>query len=118
MEIIIAIIGVLGTTLSGVLTFIFTKKKYRAEVDDTVIQNMQKSLDFYKQLSDDNKERLEDVLQKNRQLEAEVADLRKIVLGMVTQICTDIMCQHRQIDQAACKYYETLRNSETLNPEE
>jgi capsular polysaccharide biosynthesis protein len=40
MEIIIAIIGVLGTTLSGVLTFIFTKKKYRAEVDDTVIQNM------------------------------------------------------------------------------
>lgn len=113
-ELLIALIGVAGTIISSVLTFIFTKKKYHAEVDDNIIQNMQKSLDFYKQLSDDNKDRLEDVLQKNRQLEAEIADLRKIVLGMVTQICTDIMCQHRQIDQAACKYYETLRNNEKL----
>lgn len=112
-ELLIALIGVAGTILSSVLTFIFTKKKYHAEVDDNIIQNMQKSLDFYKKLSDDNSKRLEDVLQRNRQLEAEVADLRKIVLGMVTQICTDIMCQHRQIDQSACKYYEALRNSET-----
>ena len=41
------------------------KKKYYSEVDSTVIDNMKESLDFYKQLSDDNRDRLKEVLNKN-----------------------------------------------------
>jgi hypothetical protein len=41
------------------------KRKYNSEVDNNVISNMKASLDFYKQLSDDNKERLSEVLKKN-----------------------------------------------------
>lgn len=36
-EIIIALIGVLSTIVSSAATFIFTKRKYNAEVDASVI---------------------------------------------------------------------------------
>ena len=66
---------------------------------------MKESLEFYKKLSDDNRARLDDVLERNKKLEDEVDDLRKIVFGMFSQICTDIMCQSRKIDVNQCPYY-------------
>ena len=38
---------------------------------------MQESLDFYMKLSDDNKERLEEVLKRNDELESELDTLKK-----------------------------------------
>ena len=57
-------------------TWFFTKRKYNAEVDNNLISNMQDSLEFYKSLADDNKSRLEEVLQENAELRKERADLR------------------------------------------
>lgn len=57
-------------------TWFFTKRKYNAEVDNNLISNMQDSLEFYKSLADDNKSRLEAVLQENAELRKEIADLR------------------------------------------
>ena len=37
---------------------------------------MKESLDFYKQLSDDNRSRLEEVLKRNDELENDVKNLR------------------------------------------
>jgi len=66
MEIIILIItNILAPIITGFATWLMAKKKYYSEVDSTVIANMKESLDFYKQLSDDNKERLAEVLIKN-----------------------------------------------------
>ena len=56
---------------------VFHKKKYNTEVDSNLINNMQESLDFYMKLSDDNKERLEEVLKRNEQLESELDALKK-----------------------------------------
>ena len=53
------IIGLFTTIVSGWTSWIFARKKYNSEVDSQVITNMKESLDFYKQLSDDNKERLD-----------------------------------------------------------
>ena len=78
-EIVIAIIGVISTVISSIVTWFISKRKYNAEVDNTVIDSMQKSLEFYKQLSDDNKERLDSLLKKNDQLEDEVAELRQLL---------------------------------------
>ena len=70
MEIIILIItNILAPVITGFATWLMAKKKYYSEVDSTVIANMKESLDFYKQLSDDNRERLKEVLDKNEQLE-------------------------------------------------
>ena len=87
METWIAILGGLITTfLSGFTSWFFTKKKYNAEVDNNLINNMQESLEFYKALADDNKRRLEEVLLENSDLRKEVADLREQVLKLTSAL--------------------------------
>jgi len=95
-EIIIALVGVLSTVVSSFVTFLVTKKKYYAEVDGNLIQNMRDSLAFYQKLSDDNKERLEQALQRSQQLEDEVRELRSQVTQLTISICTDLSCQLRK----------------------
>ena len=69
-------IGLITTLVSGWVSWFFTRKKYNTEVDNNLINNMQESLDFYMKLSDDNKERLEEVLKRNEQLESELDTLK------------------------------------------
>ena len=83
----IAIIGgVITTFLSGFSSWFFTKKKYNAEVDNNLISNMQESLEFYKSLADDNKQRLEEVLAENADLRKEVAELREQVSKLTSAL--------------------------------
>lgn len=69
------IIGLCTTIISGWTSWLFARKKYNSEVDSQVIANMKESLDFYKQLSDDNKERLDQVLTQNKEILAQNAEL-------------------------------------------
>lgn len=91
-------IGVISTIASGWTSWFFARKKYNSEVDNNLIRNMQESLDFYKKLSDDNKERLEDVLKRNEELEREVKKLNERLLNIMTTICVDLSCQVRKRD--------------------
>ena len=91
-------VGVLTSAASSFITWILAKKKYNAEVDNNIIQNMQQSLEFYKSLSDDNKERLTEVLEKNQKLEEDVSELRKQMLNLTMKICLDLSCKHRIIE--------------------
>ena len=95
-EIIIALIGIFSTVLSSWTTWFFTRKKYNSEVDQNLIQNMKESLDFYRQLSDDNKSRLEEVLKRNDELENDVKNLRNQMFNLMSQICFDLSCKLRQ----------------------
>ena len=95
-EIIIALIGIFSTILSSWTTWFFTRKKYNSEVDQNLIQNMKESLDFYKQLSDDNRARLEEVLKRNDELENDVKNLRNQMFNLMSQICFDLSCKLRQ----------------------
>lgn len=81
-ETTIATITSITTIISPVISWFLAKKKYSAEVDDRVIANMRESLDFYKRLSDDNKQRLDDVLLRNAKLEQEIAELRQQVMRL------------------------------------
>ena len=92
---ITGLIGFMSTIISGWVTWFFTRKKYNAEVDQTLVQNMKESLDFYRQLSDDNKSRLEEVLKRNDELEQEVKKLRDQVFIIMNQICLNSQCQIR-----------------------
>ena len=96
-------VGLLSTIVSSWITWFITRKKYYSEVDSTIISNMKESLDFYRQLSDDNKQRLEEVLKRNdeleerdKRLEEEVRELRKQVFNMMNSICLDLSCQLRK----------------------
>lgn len=94
-EIVIAVIGV----VSNLVTYVLTKRKYNAEVDSSVIGNLKESLDFYKKLSDDNKQRLDEILKRNDQLEDEVRDLRKQVLSLMGSICYNATCENRRLHE-------------------
>ena len=89
-------VGIITTVISGWTSWFFARRKYNSEVDNNIIENMQQSLEFYKKLSDDNKNRLDEVLKRNAELEQEIKDLRKQMFSLVNSICTDITCQLRK----------------------
>lgn len=96
-------VGVVSSIISAWTSWFFARKKYDSEVDNNLIKNMQESLDFYRQLSDDNKARLEEVLKRNAELEKrderledEVRQLRNQVMTLMSQICMDLSCKIRQ----------------------
>ena len=96
MEITVLIItNILAPIITGFASWLMAKKKYYSEVDSTVIANMKESLEFYKQLSDDNRERLAEVLKKNDFLEKEISDLRGQMLSLTLNICMDLTCKNR-----------------------
>ena len=96
--IITGIIGLITTVLSGWTSWFYTRKKYNSEVDNNLILNMKNSLDFYEKLSNDNKVRLEEVLQRNNELEKELKELKKQMFNLMASICTDLTCQVRKRD--------------------
>lgn len=120
-------VGIVSSIISGWASWIFARKKYNSEVDGNLIENMQKSLEFYKNLSDDNEQRLdkvlednvalrqtvEELLRENKQLKREIDTLKDQVIKITTTICTDLSCQIRSKD------YSTLNmiNDEEAKPE-
>ena len=93
---ITASVGIVTSFASGFTAWFFARKKYNSEVDNNLINNMKESLDFYKKLSDDNKERLNEVLKRNENLGEEVKELRQQVMTLMASICTDLSCQIRK----------------------
>lgn len=89
-------VGIITTVISGWTSWFFARRKYNSEVDNNIIENMQQSLEFYKKLSDDNKNRLDEVLKRNAELEQEIRDLRKQMFSLMNSICTDLTCQLRK----------------------
>lgn len=89
-------VGIITTVISGWTSWFFARRKYNSEVDNNLIENMQQSLEFYKKLSDDNKNRLDEVLKRNAELKQEISDLRKQMFSLMNSICTDLTCQLRK----------------------
>jgi hypothetical protein len=93
--IVTGIVGLITTITSGWVSWLFAKKKYNAEVDSNVIENMKQSLEFYTKLSDDNKARLDEALKRNETLEREISQLRQQMFELMNNICYDVTCELR-----------------------
>lgn len=108
-------VGLLTSIISSWTTWFFARRKYNSEVDLNLVEKMEKSLEFYKSLSDDNKNRLEEITERNNELEKEVQELRKQVLNLTMNICMDLTCSHR-IRKTTRKYGKNKdRFDETSN---
>lgn len=94
--IITGVIGIITTIVGSWASWFFARKKYDSEVDSNLINNMKESLEFYEKLSSDNRERLEEVLKRNSELEQEIDELRKQIFNLMSSICTDFTCQLRK----------------------
>lgn len=112
-EILIAAISsAITSSIASFITWLLAKKKYNAEVDNKVIQNMQDALKFYKELCDDNQKRLEELAKDNEglkaknaelekrddKLEEEVREMRRKLDIMMEKMCYDLACKIRQKD--------------------
>ena len=56
---------------------------------------MDDSLEFYKKLSDDNRARLKELMERNKALEERVQELSDRVLTLTMNICLDLTCSRR-----------------------
>lgn len=111
--IITGCLGILSSLITGWATWFFTRKKYNSEVDNNLIQNMQNSLEFYKKLSDDNRERLQEVLKRNDSLEQEIRDLRQQMFNIMGSLCIDFTCQLRKKDMSLFTNYKRQADETT-----
>ena len=108
-------IGLISSIITGWASWFITRKKYNAEVDQTLVQNMKSSLDFYKQLSDDNRERLQEVLKRNDELEEEIKKLRDQMFSIMSQICLSVQCPARVVNRTL--YNENIKNMKDIKSE-
>ena len=92
---ITAIIGTLSTIMSAYLSHIITKRRYNAEVDNQQIRNMSDALIFYKDLCDDNKERLNVLSLTIKEQEEQIKQIQLDMLKLRTQICMTPNCKLR-----------------------
>lgn len=109
-------VGLITSIVSSWATWFFARKKYNTEVDLNLVEKMEKSLEFYRSLSDDNRTRLEEITERNNELEKEVQELRKQVLNLTMHICMDLTCVHR-VRETVRKYGKSKsRLDETVSP--
>ena len=94
--IITGLVGLITTISSSVVTWLLARKKYNTEVDSNVIKNMSDSLEFYKKLEKEKKDRLDELTHRNRELENEVRELRKQVFTLMNSVCYNLECTLRQ----------------------
>ena len=66
--IITGAVGIITTIASSFATWLFSRKKYNAEVSHDEIINMKEPLEFYKDLSESNQRTLTEILNKSEEL--------------------------------------------------
>ena len=109
-------VGLITSVVSSWTAWFFARKKYNSEVDLNLVEKMEKSLEFYRNLSDDNRARLEEITERNNELEKEVAELRKQVLNLTMNICMDLTCSNRIKEITKRNGKNKSRLDETTSP--
>ena len=71
-EIVMALVGVICSAISSLVTFVLTRRKYNTEVDSQQIENMEKSFDLYKRMMEETLD------SQKRMMEAKMNDLLKV----------------------------------------
>lgn len=110
-EIITAVITLACSTISGVVTFLFTKKKYHTEVESQQIKNMEDSFDVYKKMMEESlasqkstmettinmqDKKIEMLQMENDSLKRQVSQLQQQMLNILGSICLDSTCRLRK----------------------
>lgn len=103
--IITGAVGVVTTIASSFITWIFSRKKYNAEVNHDEIANMQESLKFYEELSKSNQKTLTDILEKSEELANTNIKLLIEIQNLKTQIGILLQVINTEIDDVDFSKY-------------
>ena len=83
-EIITYVLG--SSFISGIVTFFLTKRKYNGEVKEQDIKNMDSKLKFYEALCDDMNNRLNIIINQNKELSEKVTVLQNEVIMLQSKL--------------------------------
>lgn len=89
-EILIAIIGIIGTVTSGVLSWFFGRKKSNAEVADMQLKYIQKMDNYYN-------DKIDTLIEENKKITLDLSQLKLLVRTLIDKSCTDKECLKRQL---------------------
>lgn len=86
-EIVMTLVGLLCTTISSLITFVLTKRKYNVEVDSQQIQNMEAAFNTYKKMTDETikaqDSRIEMLQRENESLRRQFNELQQQMLTLL-----------------------------------
>lgn len=86
-EVVMALVGLLCSTLSSLITFVLTKRKYNVEVDSQQIQNMESAFNTYKKMTDETikaqDSRIEMLQRENESLRRQFNELQQQMLTLL-----------------------------------
>jgi FtsZ-binding cell division protein ZapB len=86
-EVVITLVGLFCTTVSSIVTFILTRRKYNTEVDSQQIKNMDESFEIYKKVMNESlnaqNEKIALLQRENDNLRQQVNSLQEQVISLV-----------------------------------
>lgn len=108
--IISALVGLICTSVSSVVTFFLTKKKYDEEVNAAYLKDLGDAFERYKKLTDEmykaQNDKIEALQEENADLKQQVNNLQKQIIELLSAVCLDVTCRLRR---------SGLPSGETLN---
>ena len=102
-EYIIAGIGVLGTIVSASVAHLLTKRKYSADVDKVILENIDNAFSLYKKVTEETNKKVDEMLdnytaikEENIALKQEMDVLNKKIDELIEISCTIKDCNKRK----------------------
>lgn len=94
-ESITVLITLISSSLSSILTWFLTKRKYNTEVDSSQIENLNRSLLAYQTIIDDLKVQVGSYIKQTTENSKEIYRLRSVVVRLLNNTCLDGGCTKR-----------------------
>lgn len=86
-EIIVGLVGLFCTTVSSIVTFILTKRKYNTEVEAQYITNVKEAFDAYKhtvtETIDEQNKKIESLKKENAELRQQISNLQSQMMNLL-----------------------------------
>lgn len=89
-------VGVITTFVSGFVSWFFTRRKYNTEVNSNEIANLKESLEFYKNIVEDNNKKLQFYISLAETNRKEVYRLKGVIYRLLNNSCLDNNCLDRK----------------------
>ena len=104
--VITALVGVICSGLSGLITFLLTKRKYNSEVESQQIQNLNNAFALYQKTMDSTinsqkkafEDKIDELQKENSQLRQQVSQLQMEMINILGTICLDTTCKMRKVN--------------------
>ena len=103
--IITGIVGLSTTIISSLVTWLFSRKKYNAEVNHDEIDNMKESLKFYKELSESNQKILSEILVKSEELANSNINLLIEIQSLKAQVSMLLQIVNNELSESDLSKY-------------